>query len=159
MYPKSNLILLKASLFDALSQNVDVNAYFMGKYNLNSNNEWLPTSVLIDCLDEIEERIGPSTLSRIGSNIAKNAVLPSSQNTFQYFLKFILNDTYRANHQKLDDGFKFDFEDNNIILNLKNNPYPLTFNKGLLLGFSYKHNTLSKVIELDRHTLLIENIM
>ncbi|HYK73918.1 MAG TPA: hypothetical protein VEV44_12480 [Pseudoneobacillus sp.] len=159
MQPRSNSLIFKASLIHALSQNTDLTHYFMNKYHLKSNEDWLSTSVLIDCLYEIEERIGPSTLKRVGSNIAKHAVIPDSHRSFQDFLKYTLNDTYKANHQSLQNGFKINSEDHKLILDLKENPYPLTFNKGLLAGFSLKHNTFSRVTEIDSTNLLIEDII
>lgn len=161
MQPKSNTSIFTQSLQVALCGNKLLAEYFTRKHNVNIKEEWISTAKMVDTLCHMEEKVGAATVHKVGAHIASIAQGPYQigRNSFQKFLVEDLNEVYRHNHQLLHEGFKISTDGTNFYLNLIDNPYPLSFNKGLIRGFSFKHNTLNNIYEVDKEILKIEKVI
>jgi hypothetical protein len=158
--PRSNSSIFMRSMLMALCKNQELSDYFLSKHKINIQDEWISTSNMIDCLWHIEEKVGSHTLQRIGVNIAQVAPMSiSAEASFNDFLIHQLNDTYKNNHQSLSGGFTVSVFEDKFLLDLNNNPYPLTFNKGLITGFSFKHRALNNIYEVDKDMLVVEKVI
>ncbi|MCM3163714.1 hypothetical protein [Metabacillus litoralis] len=159
MQPSSNSIIFRHSLSKALCHNVELVDYFLKKHKLDVKDDWIPTTKLIDCLFHVEEKIGSNTLKQIGSNIAIAALMNMPSNRSFNFFKNTLNDIYESNHQNLKSGFQIKNVNENYIINLSNNPYPLSFNKGLISQFSLSDISLNNVYQIAEQELFIEKVI
>lgn len=148
------------SFDNVLSGSEDVTTHLLPKFNLNLDDKWLTTSKLIACLEEIEDKIGPETLKRIGRKVGLAAASTQGHEikSFDTFFLQDINILYKENHIMLENGFLVHKNDESFIVDLSNNPYPLTFNQGLLSGFSFNLSRPSLVSKINQNYLEIKNL-
>lgn len=160
MSPSSNSRLFTYSLANALYKADNISSYLISRHKLNLDNDWVTTSNLVSCLLEIGEKVGESTLRRVGKNIA---IFSRPQiklgSTFNEFFECHLNELYLINHKKLNNGFGIKKTPKGYIINLKNNPYPIAFNMGLVSGFCLINKTVCTVEELEEQVLQVNKII
>ncbi|RFU61616.1 hypothetical protein [Peribacillus glennii] len=160
MQAKSNSSIFTTSLLQALCHKTELAEYFLRKHKINPEDEWISTASMVDCLFHVEEKVGSSTLKRIGANIAHAAPAPAPiKGSFYEFLEVDLNDIYKMNHQQLNAGFSVLPVKGNYLVDLNNNPYPITFNRGLIAGFSFKHQALHNIFEVDKDRIMVERVI
>jgi hypothetical protein len=93
-------------------------------------------------MKEVSERLGHTVLYLIGTKIAHNAILPEGIDSFEVCLEAI-DQAYHMNHRGGDIGFyKYSFNGHDGAIRRATmecrNPYPCSFDKGVLEGFSQR---------------------
>lgn len=114
-------------------------------------DDWYPLQAWLDAFEQIEDRLGPATVNRIGESIPANADWPSSVEVVLAGLEMI-NEAYHLNHRNGEIGH-YDAEqvdDETIHVHCKN-PYPCTFDKGIISAVAqqYAHGQAVYVTEIS----------
>jgi hypothetical protein len=93
---------------------------------------WYPWQNYLDAFREIAERIGPTTVERIGGAIPDNAGVPESFDTVEEALRAIQG-AYTASHRNGDIGY-YDVRvtsERSVEIECRN-PYPTELDRGLI---------------------------
>jgi hypothetical protein len=104
--------------------------------------EYYKLQSLLDAMREIQERFSSQMLYRIGESIAGNAKLPPGIDSLEICLASI-DQAYHMNHRNGEIG-SYDYvllEDRTGLKRAKvvcPNPYPCSFDRGVIEGFSHR---------------------
>jgi hypothetical protein len=116
--------------------------------------EWYPLQSFLDAMKEIRDRFGVSFLSRVGEQIAMNAVLPPGLDSLEQCLSSI-DVAYHMNHRGGEIGhYQYTYKGierrlHRAVMSCAN-PYPCSFDLGVIQGFSnrFKPATAIDVVVL-----------
>ena len=126
--------------------------------------EWYPQQAWLDAFREIAQSIGSRTLYQIGVSIPRNAKFPPGINTVEKALES-LDVAYHMNHRKngkvlfdpttgtMEEGIgHYGYERvpaTNQIISECNNPYPCSFDFGIVAAMAAKFEKNAKVVHDD----------
>ncbi len=119
---------------DAFGTYKDLAADTLSKYGVSRRTEWCPVDSITSALYYTEEKIGKYTVRSIGRNISRKIGGRHAIANIHEFIDY-LNDLYARNHMRLAKGFQIQEERSGYLLRFKTNPYPFSFNCGLIEGF------------------------
>ena len=113
---------------------------------------WYMLGDYVAALNEIETRIGPSTLFRVGQEIPNHIKLPPGIDTFEKVIGSF-GPAFSMNHRGAGaGGITFEITAPNTGIITSGTPYPCDFDRGVIQGFfrklvkgtlSYSHDTSS----------------
>lgn len=110
--------------------------------NNPARGEFYKLQSLLDAMKEIQDRFSSQMLYRIGANIAGNAKLPPGIDSLEVCLASI-DQAYHMNHRGGDIGhYEYEFIGEKTGLKRAKvvcpNPYPCSFDRGVIEGFSLR---------------------
>jgi hypothetical protein len=117
--------------------------------------EFYPVQALLDAMKKVSEDLGAQMLYRIGYQIATNAILPPGIDSLEKCLQSI-DLAYHMNHRNGEIG-RYEFvpgETERFLRRIKmvcNNPYPRSFDVGVIEGFAMRFKPPDCVDVLVRH--------
>lgn len=124
-----------------------------GLKDLNAMN-WYSQKKWLDAFRQISEKFGQNTLFEIGKKIPENAVFPPQVNTLEQALSSI-DVAYRMNHRNGEIGYykllSFDGKAKKAVMECYN-PYPCSFDKGIIISLSRKFHRGNGVINVELDT-------
>ena len=127
------------------------------KYGLHEAHAgaFYPVQSLLDAMKHVSEDLGPQMLYRIGFQIATNAILPPGIDSLEKCLQSI-DVAYHMNHRSGEIGdYKFvPAETQRFVHRVKmecRNPYPCSFDIGVIEGFATRFKPPDCVDVLVRH--------
>ncbi|MET0406045.1 MAG: hypothetical protein ABW123_26750 [Cystobacter sp.] len=96
---------------------------------------WYALSQVLDCLQDVQSRVGQVTVRAIGQQVPRHTAYPPHITTFQMAL-YLMNTGYLTNHQGAGDigGYHHEPMDGRSSRMRCNTPYPCDFNQGVLEG-------------------------
>jgi hypothetical protein len=100
--------------------------------------EWYSLPAYVEALNEIEARIGPKTLFRIGKEIPNHIQLPPGLDTFDKVIGSF-GPAFSMNHRGAGaGGITFTIANPGIGTITSGTPYPCDFDQGVIQGFFRK---------------------
>lgn len=112
-------------------------------------DEWYPLSTVLEIIEELAKSVGPNILAEIGKTCPKNSIFPPEIDSFEKVL-IALDVAYQANHRHGNIGRYEVAQLEPKKYHVKcDNPYPATFNLGLLRGLSRKYSTLVRIEQVE----------
>jgi len=116
---------------------------------------YYPLQSFLDAMKAISDRFGSEMLGRIGERIATNAVLPPGLDSLEACLGSI-DTAYHMNHRGGEIGrYLYSFEGTEKGLSRAKmvcpNPYPCTFDRGVIEGFAKRFKPPNCIDVLVRH--------
>jgi hypothetical protein len=135
----------------------EVGMKILTKHGIENPQEgqFYPLQALLDSMREISEGYGAHMLYRIGVQIASNAVLPPGLDTLEGALGAI-DIAYHMNHRSGNIG-NYVYEDLGVDGGLRrvrmvcSNPYPCSFDRGVIEGFTDRFRPKDCTDVLVRH--------
>lgn len=161
MVTKSNASLILNSIKLTFGQNQRIIKKVFPNINQECNNTWTNTEDLVYKLNNIEDKLGESTLKKVGVNVSRLVIMNNPKLIeFKDLIENHLNDLYTLNHLNSSTGFVVEKCSKGYIINVTENPYPILFNVGLLYGFSYYcNNVYSLTKNNEQQTIFLEKIL
>jgi hypothetical protein len=99
---------------------------------------WYQLSEYVAALNEIEARIGPSTLFRVGQEIPNHIKLPPGIDTFDKVIGSF-GPAFSMNHRGAGaGGITFEVTGPDVGIIVSGTPYPCDFDRGVIQGFFRK---------------------
>ena len=99
---------------------------------------WYPLGAYADVMRELEHRVGPNALFRIGKEIPNQIEMPAGLDTFER-VAASFGPAFSMNHRNAGNG-RIDYEisgpDSATIVS--GTPYPCDFDRGVIMGFFQK---------------------
>ena len=96
---------------------------------------WYPLAAYAEVMRELEQRVGPNTLFRIGKEIPSHIAMPPGLDTFER-VAASFGPAFSMNHRNAGSG-RIDYEisapDSATIVS--GTPYPCDFDRGVIMGF------------------------
>lgn len=117
--------------------------------------DWYPIQSLLDAMRDTSDTFGANMLARIGEQIATNAKLPPGLDDLETVLASI-DTAYHMNHQGGEIGH-YVYEFKGLVGGLTRatmvcpNPYPCSFDRGVIEGFSRRFKPEGAIDVLVRH--------
>jgi hypothetical protein len=134
MRAMANSQLLTQSVVTAFEGFNDLASEALSRYNITPSTEWTPIDDVISSMGFVEEKIGKNTTRKIGRNISrfteKHTKVTSVTDMFE-----TINHLYSSNHQHLSRCIQLGREKDGYRIDFQGNPYPFSFNWGLIEGF------------------------
>ena len=101
-------------------------------------NGWYPLAAYADGLNEIERRIGPNTLFRIGKEIPNHIQLPPGLDAFEK-VAGSFGPAFSMNHRGAGaGGIAYEITGPEQATIVSATPYPCDFDRGVIQGFFQK---------------------
>lgn len=98
---------------------------------------WYPLSALVDALETISEKMGPSALFQTGQNIPDHVFLPPDLDSFEKVAgSFAV--AFDMNHRGVEGGISHQMTDERTALIVSGTPYPCDFDRGVIQGFFHR---------------------
>ncbi len=125
---------------------------------------WYPQQAWLNAFKQIGAIIGPNTLARLGGAIPESAKFPPNIDSMHKALELV-NIAYHMNHRinkeilfnpttgQLKDGigyYKYSKTGENSAEMTCDNPYPLDFNKGLILAMTKKFKPAGAIVDVQQ---------
>lgn len=99
---------------------------------------WYPLPAYAQAMKELEQRVGPNTIFRIGKEIPSHIAMPTGLDTFER-VAGAFGPAFTLNHRNAGNG-RIDYEitgpDSATIVS--GTPYPCDFDRGVIMGFFQK---------------------
>ncbi|OGF58801.1 MAG: hypothetical protein A2Y62_09920 [Candidatus Fischerbacteria bacterium RBG_13_37_8] len=134
-----------------------------GEYKIDPNG-WYSHEMWLKAFERIAKEIGENTLYQIGIKIPKNAKFPPWVNNIENAIKSI-DVAYHMNHRKnnvalfnqktgeiLEGIGHYGFEKvqgENMIISECNNPYPCSFDRGIITTMAKKFESTASILHDD----------
>jgi hypothetical protein len=114
-----------------------------------SQGKWYPQQALLDALAELNEAAGAKTLENIGKKIPSNALFPEDLKKLEEALEGI-DAAYKMNHQgEIIGAYRFQKSGENEVKIVCCNPYPHSFNKGIILSLVEKFKPKGTIVKIE----------
>lgn len=117
-------------------------------------SSWYSQKGWLDTFRQISEKYGVHTLFEIGKKIPENAVFPPQIQSLEQALSAI-DVAYRMNHRNGDIGYykllSFDEKTKKAIMECYN-PYPCSFDKGIITAMARRFNNGYGMIKVELDT-------
>jgi hypothetical protein len=110
-------------------------------------DSFLPVQRWLDALQEIQGKIGPATVRKVGSAIIERADFPPSLGTAEKILE-ALDDIYHLNHRGEVGHYRVAHEDGAVVVRCET-PYPRAFERGLIEGICHNPRTGGRAFNID----------
>jgi hypothetical protein len=115
---------------------------------------WYSQKKWLDTFQQVSEKFGQNTLFEIGKKIPENAVFPPQIKTLEQALSSI-DMAYRMNHRNGEIGYykllSFEEKDKKAVMECYN-PYPCSFDRGLITTMSRKFYKGAGAISVELDT-------
>lgn len=113
--------------------------------------KWYSQQAWLNAFKTIAQSIGPYTLYRIGSKIPENAQFPPEIDSIEKALASI-DVAYHMNHRKGEIGhYNYEKTGERTAQFVCNNPYPCTFDKGIIEAMGRKFKPKDSTNVLVKH--------
>lgn len=108
----------------------------LARYRITASTEWTPIDAVTSSLYFVEEKIGKDTTRKIGRSVSYFAAGrgPKAAASVDEML-MTLNGLYLSNHLHLKASIGLAREAEGYLVRFGGNPYPFSFNRGLIEGF------------------------
>jgi hypothetical protein len=99
---------------------------------------WYSLPAYAETMRELEQRVGPNSLFRIGKDIASHVSMPPGLDTFER-VAASFGPAFSANHRNAGNG-RIDYESTGpeSVTIVSGTPYPCDFDRGVIMGFFFK---------------------
>jgi hypothetical protein len=99
------------------------------------SEEWYPLSACAEVLHDLERRVGPNALFRIGKEIPNHIQLPAGLDTFEK-VAGSFGPAFALNHRNAaDGGIEHEITGPDSATIVSGTPYPCDFDRGVIFGF------------------------
>ena len=99
---------------------------------------WYPLAAYADVMRDLEHRVGPNTLFRIGKEIPNHIELPPGLDTFER-VAASFGPAFSMNHRNAGNGgIDYELTGPDAATIVSGTPYPCDFDRGVILGFFQK---------------------
>ena len=102
------------------------------------SGEWYSLPAYAETMRDLEHRIGPNTLFRIGKEIANHIVLPPGMDSFEKVAASFAP-AFSLNHRNAGSGgIEYEITGPDAVTIVSGTPYPCDFDRGVIMGFFQK---------------------